>query len=131
MTGSAPLQRSAPPQGKARKPPENHLNRDTPFVAAIKFRNQLPDLPCDPKIISRVLNTQELSKFHLTEIEKGLRPDIAVSFDPAVLSALHADRFLVNELAAELHPDDRAIIEGNHGARSQGGSSVTWLMKTR
>lgn len=116
---------------QARKPPENHLNRDTPFVAAVKFRNQLPDLPCDPKMIARVLNTQELSKFHLTEIEKGLRPDMAVSFDPAVLSALNADRFLVTEPAGELHPDDRAIIDGNTGARSQGGSSVSWLMKTR
>lgn len=120
-----------PSAAQTRKPPENHLNRDTPFVAAIKFRNQLPDLPCDPKMIARVLNTQELSKFHLTEIEKGLRPDMAVSFDPAVLSALNADRFLVTEPAGELHPDDRAIIDGNTGARSQGGSTVSWLMKTR
>lgn len=82
-------------------------------------------------MIARVLNTQELSKFHLTEMEQGLRPDMAVSFDPAVLSALNADRFLVTESAGELHPDDRAIMEGNMGARSQAGSSVAWLMKTR
>lgn len=114
-----------------RKPPENHLNRDTPFVAAIKFRNQLPDLPCDPKMIARVLDAQELSKFHLTEIEKGLRPDVAVSFDPAVLSSLKAERLLVTESAGELHPDDRMIIEGSTGARAQSGSTVSWLMKTR
>lgn len=82
-------------------------------------------------MIGRVLNPPELSKFHLTEIEKGLRPDVAVSFDPAVLSALKADRLLVADQAGELHPDDRVIIEGGTGARAQGGSTVAWLMKTR
>jgi hypothetical protein len=121
------VQKPRPPE---RRPLDNNLTRDTPFVAHIKFRNTLPELPCDPKMLTRQLDTAQLSSFHLTQIEESLRPELAVANDPAVLSALHMGRFCCEGTAGDLHPDDRALIEGQAGARMQ-NRNVSWLMKTR
>lgn len=109
---------------------ENNLTRDTPFVANIKFRNTLPELPCDPKMLSRLHDTEALSRFHLTNAEENLRPELAMAQDPSVLSAMHLQKYCYSESPGELHPDDRALIEGQVNARAHRGN-VAWLMKTR
>jgi hypothetical protein len=114
---------------------ENNLSRDTPFVASIKFRNTLPELPCDPKLLARQHDTEALSRFHLTSAEENLRPDLLLAPDPSLLSAMHMQKFCYVQAPGnngpELHPDDRALIEGQMGARAARGQEVAWLMKTR
>lgn len=108
----------------------NVLHRETPFVANIKFRNTLPELPCDPKMLARQHDTEALSRFHLTNAEENLRPQIVLAPDPSMLSAMHMHKYCYSESAGDLHPDDRALIEGNVGGRASRGN-VAWLMKTR
>jgi RNA polymerase II-associated factor 1 len=108
---------------------ENKLKRETPFVAKIKFRNELPDLPCDPKMLMARLDTQKLAQFKLTHMELALRPDVVGAQEPCNLSLIDAQRYCVASTAPELDPEDRAIIEGNKSMRSRG--DVTWLMRTK
>ena len=109
------------------KPAEQH-RRDTPFVCKIKFHNNLPDLPCDPKMLTARLDTHKLSQFKLTQLELALRPDLVSEMDPGSLSLIDAQRYCQDSESRELDPADRAIIEGNKG---KSRSSVTWLMKTK
>jgi hypothetical protein len=109
---------------------DNNLTRDTPFVANIKFRNILPELACDPKMIGRIHDAEALSRFHLTNAEENLRPELVMAPDPSVLSAMHMHNYCFSEPAGDMHPDDRALIDGQLGARAQRGN-VAWLMKTR
>ena len=108
---------------------ENQLNKESPFVCKIKFQNNLPELPCDPKMLTAPLDTDALSRFHLTQMELALRPDIISDMDPCSLSLIDMQQYCVDPEAGELDPEDRAIIEGNKGSKAR--SSVTWLMKTR
>ena len=75
--------------------PENKLKRDTPFVGDVRFRNDLPDLPCDPKLLTAKLNTSKLSVFALTQMEKALRPDLVSDLDPLGLPLIDIQRCAV------------------------------------
>ena len=110
------------------KPAENKLKRDTPFIAKIKFRNELPDLPCDPKMLTAALDRHKLSQFRLTQMELAFRPDLVSGMEPGTMPLIDAERFCVDAGARELDPEDRAIIEGHKG---KGAGNVSWLMKTR
>ena len=121
------VQQDRPATGRIQN---NSLSRPTPFVTNIKFRNTLPELPCDPKLLLRQHDTNALSRFHLTSAEENLRPELVLTQDPAVLSAMHMQKYCYSGHAGDLHPDDRALIEGQMGARAQRGN-VAWLMKTR
>ena len=113
-----------------RRTQDNSLVRETPFVANIRFRNTLPELPCDPKLLVKQHDPEALSRFQLTNAEENLRPELVLAQDPAVLSAMHMQKYCYSGNAGDLHPDDRALIEGQMGARAQRGN-VAWLMKTR
>lgn len=122
------MQHHRPPE---RRTQENLLSRDTPFVGNIKFRNTLPELPCDPKMLARQHDTEALARFHLTNAEENLRHEVVMAPDPSILSAMHMQKYCYTEAPVrDLHPDDRALIEGQVNARAQRGN-VAWLMKTR
>lgn len=98
-------------------------------MCKIKFHNNLPDLPCDPKMLVARLDTQKLSQFRLTQMELALRPDLVSDMDPGSLSLIDAHRWCQDTDSRELDPEDRAIIEGNKGLKSR--SAAPWLMKTK
>jgi hypothetical protein len=91
------------PQLQAAKPEENSLRRETPFLARIKFRNELPELPCDPNMVSAPLDTAALSRFALTAIEHALRPDLVSDMDPGSLPLIDAQRCAPRRPPPALH----------------------------
>ena len=45
--------------------------KDTRFLANVRFRNELPEIPSDPKMLLSQLDLDDMGKFRLFRTEKG------------------------------------------------------------
>ncbi|GMH33020.1 hypothetical protein BSKO_00854 [Bryopsis sp. KO-2023] len=59
-------------------PPEERLRRETRFIANISFRADLPEVVCEPKMITVPWRPSDLSRFKLTAVESQPRKDLLV-----------------------------------------------------
>jgi len=140
-----------PPSSNARNRPGettgrtvNWLKRETPFLSDIRFKNDLPEVPCEPKMLVSAMNPKALAAFHLTSLEAGGRRELAVEADlGAPLTVLDVSAYAVPAAAQPLHPDDEALLEGegqlgaevpmHQRARSKMAGDkgeLSWLMRT-
>ncbi|CAK0773094.1 hypothetical protein CVIRNUC_004029 [Coccomyxa viridis] len=123
---------------------EDRLRRDTPFLCPVKFRNSLPEVPCDPKMLITPLDTEGISKFQLTTLEKEMRHDLLLDSGSGIqISMLDIDRYIVPEDPPPLEPEDAALLLGyNSAADDRKGpgaarerlrgeqTELNWLMRT-
>ena len=116
-------------QAPKAKAAESLLKRDTPFIATIRFRNDLPELPCDPKVLLSRLDTTKLSQFGLTQMELALKLDVIGAQDPSSIPLIDLQRFCPAGGGAELDAEDRALIDGQSSLKARG--DVSWLMRTK
>eukprot|EP00887_Chlorella_sp_A99_P000478 scaffold17.g478.t1 len=128
----------------------NRLRRGTAFLCNIRFRNDLPEIPCDPKLILPPFNPQQLAAFRLTELEKAslrrydLKKDMLFEEDLGIpITAWNIEQYSIPDEPAELHPADAYLLEsdeeggaaaagarGKAGARGQPGE-LSWLLRTK
>ncbi|PRW33241.1 RNA polymerase II-associated factor 1-like protein [Chlorella sorokiniana] len=117
----------------------NRLRRETAFMCNIRFRNDLPEIPCDPKLLLPPFNKEELAAFKLTELEKDLQKDLLFEADLGIpIHAWNIEQYSIPEGPPQpLHPDDAAILAADEEAsakearlRGEAGE-VSWLMRTK
>ncbi|KAL4421193.1 hypothetical protein ABPG77_010068 [Micractinium sp. CCAP 211/92] len=116
----------------------NRLRRETAFLCNIRFKNDLPEIPCDPKLLLPPYSKEEIAAFKLTELEKDLRKDLL--FEPDLGIPIHPwniERYSIPEVVPALHPDDAALVAsddelGPKRARLRGDAAeVSWLLRTK
>ncbi|CAL8470183.1 g9725 [Coccomyxa elongata] len=121
---------------------ENRLTRETPFVSNIKFRANLPEVPCDPKMLVAILQPEKLSQFNLTTLEQDMRQDLILEGGVGIpLSLLDTQRYAVPDHLPSLAPEDAALVMGPTTDEGPGavkrrerlrgeGAELSWLMRT-
>eukprot|EP00873_Tetraselmis_striata_P034346 jgi/Tetstr1/454610/TSEL_041502.t2 len=103
--------------------PQHRLHRETPFICNIKFRNNLPEIPADPRLLVSGTDAQQLSEFCLTSMERD--PKWEVLFEPDLgipISLLDSQRYAVPKERPPLDPADRALIQDSGRPKAQGPS---------
>ncbi|KXZ52842.1 hypothetical protein GPECTOR_8g225 [Gonium pectorale] len=89
---------------------ENRLRRDTPFLAHIRFRNDLPEIPSDPKMLVSQIQPEALSRFSLTSLERQVRRGLLAPPN-IVISPLDVQRYQVPEQPGPMDPADAALLK--------------------
>ncbi|GIL46844.1 hypothetical protein Vafri_3728 [Volvox africanus] len=102
---------------------ENRLRRDTPFLAHIRFKNDLPEIPSDPKMLVSQIQPEVLSRFALTAIERQARRDLLTPPN-IVISALDVQRYQVPDQPGPIDPADAALLKDDSRPLTVGGSSL-------
>lgn len=92
--------------------PYNPLNNPrNVFKCAVKFRNDLPDVPVDPKILVPPLHPEQLSAFHLTTLEREMRQELHTLPGLGIpVTVLNTHNYRVPAKPPPLHPDDEALL---------------------
>ena len=68
-------------------------------------------VPCDPKMLITPLDTEGISKFQLTTLEKEMRHDLLLDSGSGIqISMLDIDRYIVPEDPPPLEPEDAALL---------------------
>uniref|UniRef100_A0A7S3QWG7 RNA polymerase II-associated factor 1 homolog n=1 Tax=Dunaliella tertiolecta TaxID=3047 RepID=A0A7S3QWG7_DUNTE len=133
---------------------EQRLRRETPFLATIRFKNDLPEIPGDPKLLVTQPPPEKLASYSLTTLEKDTKRDLILPSDLGIpISLLDVERYQVPLNAAgerpTLDPKDAALIteEGDtklfghpaakapmgmprRGTTLRSAAEVSWLMRT-
>ncbi|EFJ40852.1 hypothetical protein VOLCADRAFT_121678 [Volvox carteri f. nagariensis] len=109
---------------------ENRLRRDTPFLAHIRFKNDLPEIPSDPKMLVSQIQPEVLSRFSLTSLERQARRDLLTPPN-IIISPLDDDS---RPLAVGGSPLP-AAGDGRHKSfaartKGMGVDKCSWLMRT-
>ncbi len=109
---------------------ENRLRRDTPFLAHIRFRNDLPEIPSDPKMLVSQIQPEELSLFSLTSLERQARRDLLTP--PCItISPLDVQRYQVPDNPGPMDPADAALLKDDARPLAVGGSPLPAAGNTR
>lgn len=93
---------------------ENNLLREKKarFLINYRFTNNLPEIPCDPKMLLPPLHLQDLAQFQLTTLEKEIKRDMILPRDLGVpITAVNIDKFSILPNLPPLHPRDEALLE--------------------
>eukprot|EP00884_Botryococcus_braunii_P005903 jgi/Botrbrau1/15313/Bobra.0319s0003.1 len=126
------------------QPAPNRLHRETPFLCNIRFRNELPEIPCDPRMLVASVHPERLAQYSLTCLEENPRREYVVDTDVAIpISMLDVDRYCVPQEAVPLAMEDAVLLQEDtkismNGAMSRSkptrhskpGSELSWLMRT-
>ncbi|KAI8466707.1 MAG: RNA polymerase II-associated [Monoraphidium minutum] len=124
---------------------ESRLRRDTPFMCNIRFKNDLPEIPADPKLLLTRRNPEDLAAFSTTALERAALRELLLPADLGIpVTLLDADRYNAPPEGEQgaLHPRDAALLQGEIRLPGQGPSpakpkrfaaksvEVSWLMRT-
>lgn len=110
----------------------------------VRFTNDLPEVPCDPKMLVAPLDPQQLAKFHLTTLERDPKRDLVLEPDLGIpLTVFDIGRYAVPVNPPPLAPEDQALLEGDDDValeaspamrprqRLRGNKAeLSWLMRT-
>ncbi|PNH11674.1 RNA polymerase II-associated factor 1, partial [Tetrabaena socialis] len=102
---------------------ENRLRRDTPFLAHIRFRNDLPEIPSDPKMLVSQVQPELLARFALTAMERQARRDLLTPPN-IVISPLDVQRYQVPDHPGPMDPADAALLKEESRPLAIGGSPM-------
>jgi len=108
--------------------PEHRLHRETPFICNIRFRNNLPDVPADPRLLVSGAGSDQLSAFCLTDLERNPKWDIHFEPDAGIpVSLLDSQHFAVPAGAPKaLDPKDEALLQDQRDGPDPGrGTRMT------
>ncbi|KAK9809112.1 hypothetical protein WJX72_009485 [[Myrmecia] bisecta] len=127
------------------RPGDNRLRRDTPFVCTIRFRNELPEVPGDPKLLLAPLHPEQLAKFALSSLESQPKRDLVLEPELGIpISLLDLSRYSVPQEKLPLPSEDAALLEGDGDMAADTGTAakvvrdrlrgskaeLSWLMRT-
>lgn len=126
--------REAPKPLPAPAQAENRLKRETPFIAHIRFKNDLPEIPCDPKLIISSLETDKLSAFGLTEMEKAMRPELVTGPEPGCISLVDIQRYAHPwNQHDKMDQEDQLLVDLANNSKPVLGkdTQLSWLLRTK
>lgn len=120
---------------------DNPLRRkDTRFLCNIRFKNELPEIPSDPKMLLSQLNLDDVGSFKLFSIEKGLKRDVKFPMDMNLpLSSLYIEQYDIYS-GDKLDPKDAPLLDersdvvtdaGPGGRKRKNVPNAPWLMRTK
>lgn len=114
--------------------------KDTRFLCNVRFKNELPEIPSDPKMLLSQLNLDEIGAFKLFSIEKGLKKDVKFPLDMNLpLSSLYIEQYDIYS-GDTLDPKDAPLLdvrsdvvthEGSGGRTRKNVPNAPWLMRTK
>jgi RNA polymerase II-associated factor 1 len=116
--------------------------KDSRFLCNVRFKNDLPEIPSDPKMLLPQLDLTEVGAFKLFGIERHVRRDVKFPADMNLpLSSLYIEQYDVYS-GDKLHPKDAALLDetGDAVVGSEGASAgrkrknipnASWLMRTK
>lgn len=121
---------------------ENPLRkRDSRFLCNVRFKNDLPEIPSDPKMLLSQLDLSEIGTFKLFSIEKELRRDVKFPLDMNLpLSSLYIDQYDIysgDKLSTRDTPlldetgDTVAAATAATGRKRKSVPNAHWLMRTK
>ncbi|KAI3431753.1 hypothetical protein D9Q98_004795 [Chlorella vulgaris] len=116
----------------------SRLHRDTAFLCNIRFRNDLPEIPCDPKLLLPPYDAKAIAAFKLTELEKDLQKDLLFDADLGIpIHPWNIEQYSVSDVPVPLHPDDAALLASDEETEPQknrlrgDAAEVSWLLRTK
>ncbi|KAE9555207.1 hypothetical protein FO519_001557 [Halicephalobus sp. NKZ332] len=120
------------------KPEQKH-----DIFTKIKFKNQLPDVPMEPRFMQLpVLKLSRFADYKTTDIERNYRFELTTERDLDInVDLINTKKYeAVNEhdlgIPGNMHPDDRELVEDetkhSHDKRRQNHNEVvSWMRKTQ
>ena len=124
--------------------------KDSRFLCNVRFKNDLPEIPSDPKMLLSQLNLDEIGRFQLFQSERDLfggsssasasAPPLRFPVDMGLsMSALYAEQY---DIYADdvLARGDVGLLDvggrevdgrAGQGRKRKGVGSAPWLMRTK
>lgn len=102
----------------------------------IRFRNDLPEIPCDPKLLLPSTSAAATARFCLTSLERDFHCEPSLDADLGLdLPPLDAEAFEIPERPGQLDPRDAVLLatddEGTAAASGHGRQGeLSWLLRT-
>ena len=108
------------------------------FICRMKFRNEAPEIPFEPKFLAYPFDPTRLTRYQTTDLEKNYKfsihtePDLGIHID-----LIEPEQYEPPENGAEMLPEDEELMvdeKKNPSSRSavddSTKSSAPWLHKT-
>lgn len=133
----APQRSSRPPKKPEPTLIDTRLRRQTPFMCKLTFKNNLPEIPSDPKLLVAQPQPDKLAAFEITSLETEPKKDLLFPTDLGIpLSVFDLDRYDCPSVAPPMDPADAALLappghKGAQGVKSIRHTNVPWLMRTQ
>lgn len=107
-----------------------------PFMCKIQFKNKLPEIPGDPKMLVSQLEPDKLAKFFISTLETEPKKDLIFPPDLGVhISMFDLDQFDAPAKPPPMDPADQVLmVEAGHKGpqtKSIRHTNVSWLMRTQ
>lgn len=123
---------------------ENRLKKPTTFICKLKFRNELPDLTAQPKLLPLKRDKDRYTRYSVTSLEKMhkpqlyVEPDLGIPLDLLDLSVYNppkGERMQLDPEDEELLKDDDPITpikkDGIKRKDRPTDKGMSWLVKTQ
>ncbi|CAI2735789.1 unnamed protein product [Schistosoma spindalis] len=125
---------------KANDPLDSSQDRGKEFkteslLCRLKYQNNLPELPFDPKFLVYPLEPSRFLQYVATSLERNYKHELLTETDVGVeVDLIDPDVFRIDKRAT-LHPDDERLLEDEaptfvNARKSRHQKSVSWLRKT-
>ena len=103
----------------------------------MKYCNNLPDIPFDPKFIAYPFDTQRFISYNPTGLERNYKYELLTEHDLGVaIDLINPDAYSVNEFdKPAMHPDDEKLLEEemntvtNTKRSSQHSIALSWMRR--
>ncbi|CAH8568792.1 unnamed protein product [Schistosoma turkestanicum] len=105
------------------------------LLCRLKYQNNLPELPFDPKFLVYPLEPSRFLQYVATSLERNYKHELLTETDVGVeVDLIDPDVFRIDKRAT-LHPDDERLLEDEaptlvNARKSRHQKSVSWLRKT-
>ena len=114
-----------------------HLLGREIFNWQVKYCNNLPDIPFDPKFIAYPFDTQRFISYNPTGLERNYKYELLTEHDLGVaIDLINPDAYSVNEFdKPAMHPDDEKLLEEemntvtNTKRSSQHSIALSWMRR--
>ena len=114
-----------------------HLFGREIFNWQVKYCNNLPDIPFDPKFIAYPFDTQRFISYNPTGLERNYKYELLTEHDLGVaIDLINPDAYSVNEFdKPAMHPDDEKLLEEemntvtNTKRSSQHSIALSWMRR--
>ncbi|CAH8641818.1 unnamed protein product [Heterobilharzia americana] len=108
--------------------------RTESLLCRLKYQNNLPELPFDPKFLAFPLEPSRFLQYVATSLERNYKHELLTETDVGVeVDLIDPDIFRIDRRAT-LHPDDERLLEDEapsvNARKSRHQKSVSWLRKT-
>lgn len=116
--------------------PSSTKKNDEVLLCKVKYLNNLPDIPYDPKFIAYPFDPKRFYQYNPTSLEKNFKWDITTEQDMGVkIDLIDPDNYKNDQLVDHLDPVDNSLLqdENTNAADAkrteQHKTTVAWLRR--